>query len=52
MAAAMRPVFAATAQGWDHAKREAQMPDSFQKIAFVLLLVLMIGVASGLVGSL
>lgn len=52
IAAALRPVYDATSRGVDAARREVEMPDSFQKVAYVLLIVLMIGVASGLVGGL
>ncbi len=52
LAAAFRPAEAAAARGIDALRRGPDMPGTFQKIAYVLLVVLMIGVAAGWVGSL
>lgn len=52
IASALRPVETAMRHGASNARKGAQMPDGFRNVAFVILLVLMIGVTSGVVGAL
>ncbi len=51
LAAALRPVESAVSQGARAVQKGPQMPGSFRTVSYILLVILMIGVSSGFVGS-
>ena len=49
--ALLKPAGGSSAPGMSVQKKEDTMPDTFRTVAYVLLLVLMVGVATGWLGS-